>query len=105
MSQKVDSGSPVRLPFDEFQPMDKSLRWPIASDERQPSAYGRCILEQAFREGSQLLHPGLLHLGDPGVKLAASTLTDHATEGLDLVIRIRHDRIEAEEVCQDGLIS
>ena len=105
MPQTVDSGSPIRLPFDAFQARDTPLRWPIAPDERQPGAHGCCILEQALHEGSQLLHPGLLHLCNPGVKLVASTLTNHATEGLDLVIRSRHDRIEAEEVCQKGLIS
>jgi hypothetical protein len=104
MPQKVDSGSPVCLPFDEFQSMDTTLRWPIAPDERQPGAYGRFILEQALREGSQLLHPGLLHRCDPGVERVASTLTEHATAGWDLVIRIRHDRIEAAEVCEEGLI-
>ena len=31
-------------------------------------------------------------------------LTDHATEGLDLMIRAGHPRIEAAEVRQEGLI-
>jgi hypothetical protein len=105
MSQKVDSGSPVRLPFEQFQPVDTTLRRPIAPDERQPGAYGRFILEQPMDEATQLLHASLLHHRDPGITPVASTLTDHATEGLDLVIGIRHNRIEAKEVCQEGLIS
>jgi hypothetical protein len=33
-----------------------------------------------------------------------STLTDHAAKGLDLLIGVGHHRIEAEEMCQVGLI-
>jgi hypothetical protein len=105
VAQEVDPGPPIGLPFEPFQPVDTTLRRPIAPDERQAGAHGRFILQQAFREGSPLLHPGLLHRCDPGVKLVASTLTDHATAGLDLVIRLRHDRIEAEEMCEQALIA
>jgi hypothetical protein len=45
MPQKVDSGPLIGLPFDEFQPMDKTLRWPMAPDERQSGAHGRRIFE------------------------------------------------------------
>jgi hypothetical protein len=104
MPQKVDSGSPIRLPFDQFQPVDKALGRPVTPDERSPSAHGRFILEQPFGESPQLLHTAVLHLRNPGVKSATVPLTDHATEGLDLMIRAGHRRIEAEEMRQEGLI-
>jgi hypothetical protein len=47
----------------------------------------------------------LLHLRDPCVKHIAVMLTDHTTEGLDLMRRVRHDGIEAAEVCQESPIS
>jgi hypothetical protein len=35
----------------------------------------------------------------------ASTLTDHAAEGLDLAVRAGHYRVKAEEMCEQGLIA
>jgi hypothetical protein len=84
--------------------MDKALCRAITPDQREPGAYGGRIFEQPLDEGTQLLHPGVLHLRDPGVKLVALAFTDHAAEGLDLVIRAGHDRIEAEETRQEGPI-
>jgi len=52
VAQEVGSGSPIGLPFDQFQPMEKSFRWPVAPDERQPGAHGRFILEQPLNEAS-----------------------------------------------------
>jgi hypothetical protein len=52
VAQEVDPGSPIGLPFDQFQPMDKPFRWSIAPEERQPGAYGGFILEQSLHEGS-----------------------------------------------------
>jgi hypothetical protein len=48
---KINPGLPIGLPLDEFQAVDKTRRWPIAPDERQPGAHGRFILEQSLREG------------------------------------------------------
>jgi hypothetical protein len=52
MPQKVDSGSPVRLPFDQFQPVDTTLGRPVTPDECQPGAHRRFILEQPLDEAA-----------------------------------------------------
>src|SRR5215510_9650453 len=105
MSQEVDPGPPIGLPFDQFQPVDKTLRRPVTPDERQPGAHGRFILEQPLDEATQLLHASLLHHRDPGIKIVTSTVTDHAAEGLDLVRGGCHDGIQTEEMRQEGPIS
>ena len=105
MAQEVDPGPPIGLPFDQFQPVDNTLRRPVTPDARQPGAHGRFILEPPLDEATQRLHASLLHRRDPGIKLVASTVTDHAAEGLDLVIGGCHDGIEAEEMRQEGPIS
>ena len=73
--------------------MDKALRRAMTPNERQPDPHGRHILEQPLDAGTQLLYAGMLHLRDPGIKLVALTLTDHAAEGLDLRICEGHVRV------------
>jgi hypothetical protein len=105
MPQTVDSGRPIGLPFEPCQPRDKTLRWPMAPDERPPGAHGRFILAPSLHEGSSLLHTDLLHRCAPGIQLVASTLTDHAAEGLGLVLRAGHHRVKVEATCEEGLIA
>jgi hypothetical protein len=105
MSQDVDPSPPIGLPFDQFQPVDQTLRRPMTPDTRPPGAHGRFILEQPLDEATQLLHARLLHRRDPGINIVTSTVTDHPAEGLDLVIGGCHDGIEAEERRQEGPIS
>jgi hypothetical protein len=100
MSQEADSGPPIGLPFEPFQPVNKALRRPVTPDERSPGAHSPFILEQPFGKGPQLLHAGVLYLRDPSIKRVAVTLTDHLAEALDLVMRAGHHRIEAEETGQ-----
>ena len=83
--------------------MDKALCRAMTPHQRQPGAYGRCLLEQPLHDGSSLLHTGLLYLRDPGITRVASTRTDHAAEGLDLVIRAGHHWVKAEETSEEGL--
>jgi hypothetical protein len=85
--------------------MAKALRRAMTPKQRQAGVDGRRILEQPLNEGSSLLHTGLLHLRDPGITRVASTRTDHAAQGLDLVLCEGHDWIETEETRQLGLIS
>jgi hypothetical protein len=46
----------------------------------------------------------VLYIPDPGVKIVTVVLTDHAAEGLDLVIGACHDGIEDEEMRYEGLL-
>jgi hypothetical protein len=101
----VDSGAPLGLALEQLQPLDKPLRWPLAPDERQPRAHGGCTLEQALHEGSQLLHPGWLHRGDPGIPRVASTLTEQAAERLAVVRGVGPHRVKAAERGATGLIA
>jgi hypothetical protein len=102
VAHEVDPGSAVGSSCDQPQPVDTTLRWPTAPDGRQPGAHGRCIREQSLGKDSQFLHAALLHVRDPRVEIVAVTSTDHATEGLDLMIHTRYVGIEVEEVRKEG---
>jgi hypothetical protein len=61
--------------------MENALGRPMTPDQRPPGPHGCRILAQPLDKGAQFLHAALLHRRDPGVKIVAVTLTDHATEG------------------------
>jgi hypothetical protein len=100
VAHEVDPGSPVGSSCD--QPVDTTLGRPVTPDGRQPGAHRRRIREQSLHEATELLHTRLLHRRDPGLPLVASTLVDHAAEGLDLAIGGGHHGIEVEEVRKEG---
>jgi len=87
-----------------FYRLTKPSVGPLLQLRDNPARTSRRILEQPRGKGSQFLHAMPLHLRDPCTKHIAVMLTDHATEGLDLMIHAGHHRVNAEEVRQEGLI-
>jgi hypothetical protein len=84
--------------------VDKARRRAMPPEQRQSCPPGRRILASPCDEGPQLLHAGIRPRHDPGVTIVPVAVTDQAAAGLDLVIRAGPDRIEAEEMRQEGLL-